>query len=254
MGAVMTKEIVIAVRDVDFSYDRHNLILEGATFDILKHEFAAVIGPNGGGKTTLLKLILGLIEPSRGTLRVFDGRVANARRRIGYMPQYPRLDHDFPVTVMDVVLMGRLGQTRVMGPFRRTDIEAAEAALEETSCFDLRNRPFSALSSGQRQRILISRALASDPELLMLDEPTSNLDPSVQDDIQDLLHTLNERMTIIVVSHDVAFVSKYVEKVVCVNRTVALHPTSEMKGELITMLYGNADVRLVDHEHHSHDG
>lgn len=248
----MKKEIVIAVRDVDFSYDRHNLILEGATFDILENEFAAVIGPNGGGKTTLLKLILGLIVPSRGTIRVFDGRVAAARRRIGYMPQYPRLDYDFPVTVLDVVLMGRLGQTRVMGPFRRSDIEAAEAALEETSCSDLRNRPFSALSSGQRQRILIARALASNPDLLMLDEPTSNLDPSVQDDIQDLLHNLNQRMTIIVVSHDVAFVSKYVEKVVCVNRTVALHPTSEMKGELATMLYGNADVRFVDHEHHSH--
>lgn len=253
MNTPKSKEIVIAVRDLDFSYDRHNLVIEGATFDILKNEFAAVIGPNGGGKTTVLKLILGLIAPTRGTIRVLEGRVEAARRRIGYMPQYPRLDYDFPVTVMDVVLMGRLGQTSAIGPFRRSDKEAAMTALEETSCADLKDRPFSALSSGQRQRILIARALVSDPELLLLDEPTSNLDPSIQDDIQDLLHKLNERMTIIVVSHDVAFVSKYVEKVVCVNRTVALHPTSAMKGELITMLYGDVDVRFVDHEHHTHE-
>jgi len=250
----MTKEIVIAVRDLNFSYDRYNLALENVTFDILRNEFAAVIGPNGGGKTTLLKLVLGLLEPTRGTVHVFGDRASAARRRIGYMPQYPRLDPEFPVTVMDVVLMGRLGQAPIMGPFRRKDRESAIEALEETSCADLKDRPFSALSSGQRQRILISRALASDPELLMLDEPTSNLDPSVQDDVLDLLHTLNKRMTIIVVSHDVAFVSKYVEKVVCVNRTVALHPTSEMKGELISMLYGGSDIRIVDHEHHTHEG
>jgi zinc transport system ATP-binding protein len=149
--------------------------------------------------------------------------------------------------------MGRLGLTRSVGPFGREDGRAAEKALDETGCLDLKQRPFSDLSSGQRQRILIARALTSDPDLLLLDEPTSNLDPSVQDDIQDLLHTLNERMTIIVVSHDVAFVSKYVEKVVCVNRTVALHPTSEMKGGLVSMLYGDTDVRFVDHEHHAHD-
>ena len=250
----MTNEIIIAARDLNFSYDRRNLVLENVTFDILKNEFAAVIGPNGGGKTTLLKLVLGLLEPAHGTIRVFGARAPAVRRRIGYMPQYPSLDPEFPVTVMDIVLMGRLGKAPLLGPFRRKDRESAMEALEETSCADLKDRPFSALSSGQRQRILISRALASDPELLMLDEPTSNLDPSVQDDILDLLHMLNERMTIIVVSHDVAFVSKYVEKVVCVNRTVALHPTSEMKSELISMLYGGSDVRLVDHERHTHEG
>lgn len=242
------KADVVTVRDLAFSYDGRNLVLENANFSVFDREFVAVIGPNGGGKTTVLKLILGLLEPQRGTVRVFGSRPAMVRRRVGYMPQYPKLDPDFPVTVLDVVLMGRLGHAPTVGPFRSGDRDVAQSVLEEVRSADLRKRPFSALSSGQRQRVLIARALACEPDLLLLDEPTSNLDPSVQDDIQDLLHTLNRRMTIVVVSHDVAFVSKHVTKVVCVNRTVALHPTSEMKDDLFAVLYGQPGVRLVDHE------
>jgi zinc transport system ATP-binding protein len=248
-----TEKSAVSVRDVYFSYDGRNVVLENANFDILEGEFAAVIGPNGGGKTTLLKLILGLLEPQSGIIHVFDGRPATARRRVGYMPQYPRLDPEFPVTTMDVALMGRLGHTPAVGSFSRGDREAAHSALEEVGCADLGRRPFSTLSSGERQRVLIARALACQPDLLLLDEPTSNLDPSIQDDVQELLHTLNKRMTIVVVSHDVAFVSKYVKRVVCVNRTVALHPTTEMKGALFSVLYGQAGVRLVDHEHRTED-
>jgi len=247
------KSPIVNARNLSFSYDGKNLALENADFEILDGEFAAIIGPNGGGKTTLLKLILGLIEPQRGEIRVFGAAPRLARRRIGYMPQYPRFDPDFPVTVMDVVLMGRLGHAPVVGPFRRSDKEVARSSLGEVSCADLADRPFSELSSGQRQRVLIARALACKPDLLLLDEPTSNLDPSVQDDVQGLLHTLNQRMTMIVVSHDVAFVSKYVSKVVCVNRTVALHPTAEIKGDLFAVLYGQSGVRLVDHEHRTHN-
>jgi zinc transport system ATP-binding protein len=243
----------VSVRDVEFSYDGRNLVLENGNFEILEGEFAAMIGPNGGGKTTLLKLFLGLLEPQRGVVRVFGSRPALARRRVGYMPQYPNLDPDFPVTVMDVVLMGRLGHGPGVGPFRRKDKEIARSALDEVGCADLIGRPLSKLSSGQRQRVLVARALACQPDLLLLDEPTSNLDPSVQDDIQDLLNVLNRRMTIVVVSHDVAFVSKYVKRVVCVNRTIAIHPTSEIKGDVFSKLYGRSDLRLVDHEHRTHD-
>jgi zinc transport system ATP-binding protein len=245
--------IAVSVRELVFSYDGRNPVLENVNFDILEGEFAAIIGPNGGGKTTLLKLFLGLLEPQRGIIRVFGTRPAVARRRIGYMPQYPKMDTEFPVTVMDVVLMGRLGHGPGVGPFRGRDKKAGRAALEEVGCADLATRSLAQLSSGQRQRVLIARALACQPDLLLLDEPTSNLDPSVQDDVQDLLATLNRRMTIVVVSHDVAFVSKYVEKVVCVNRTVALHPTSEIKGDVFSTLYGATGVRLVDHEQRTHD-
>lgn len=248
-----TKTPAVAVRDLEFAYDGRVPVLEKVTFDIVDGEFAAIIGPNGGGKTTLLKLFLGLLEPQRGSIRVFGARPIVARRRVGYMPQYPRLDPDFPVSVMDVVLMGRLGHGHSVGPYRRRDREIARSALEEVGAANLSGTPFSQLSSGQRQRVLVARALACEPELLLLDEPTSNLDPSVQDDVQDLLHELNRRMTIVVVSHDVAFVSKYVKRVVCVNRTVALHPTSEIKGDVFSMLYGQSGVRLVDHEHRTHE-
>jgi zinc transport system ATP-binding protein len=241
----------ISLRDVSFSYDGKHVALDGASFEIDRKDFAAIIGPNGGGKTTLLKIFLGLLDPQSGIVRILGVKPPEARRRVGYMPQYQRFDPEFPVTVTDVVLMGRLGHAPLIGSFRRDDKDIARKVLEEVSCAGLSKRPFASLSSGQRQRVLIARALASHPELLLLDEPTSNLDPSVQDDVQELLHGLSRRMTIVVVSHDVAFVSKYVNKVVCVNRTVAVHPTSEIRGDLFAVLYGQPGVRLVDHEHRS---
>jgi zinc transport system ATP-binding protein len=243
---------VISIRDVDFSYDS-NLVLEKVTFDIKEGEFAAVIGPNGSGKTTLLKLILGLLEPRRGSIRVFGGTPLIARRRIGYMPQYPRLDDHFPVTAMDVVMMGRLGHGTRIGPYMASDKNAALRALEEVSCKDLRSKPFSALSAGQRQRVLIARALAAEPELLLFDEPTTSLDPEIQNDLYELLHALNERLTVIIVSHDIGFVSKYVQKIICVNRRVVLHSASEGGGDIVSMLYGEMGVRIVDHDNHAHD-
>lgn len=243
---------VISINEVDFSYDG-NIVLESVTFDIKKGEFAAVIGPNGSGKTTLLKLILGLLEPRRGSIRVFGGTPLSARRRIGYMPQYPRLDDNFPVTAMDVVMMGRLGHGTNIGPFMSSDKNASEHALEEVNCVDLKNKPFAALSSGQRQRILIARALAAEPELLLFDEPTTSLDPEIQHDLYELLHELNERLTVIIVSHDIGFVSKYVQKIICVNRRVVLHSATEGKGDIVSMLYGEMGVRIVDHDSHTHD-
>jgi len=228
-------------------------VLEDIDFAIAEGEFAAIIGPNGGGKTTMLKLMMGLLESQRGFVRIFGLKPAAARRSIGYMPQLPRLDPQFPVTVADVVLLARLGGGWKLGPYRRSDREAAAAALAAVGLTDLTDRAFSALSSGQRQRVLIARALASDPELLLLDEPTANLDPTVQDELYELLHRLNEKLTIVVVSHDVGFVSKYVQKVVCLNRKAVLHPVSEVEGELVSMLYGGMEMRIVDHGHHSHD-
>jgi zinc transport system ATP-binding protein len=241
-------ERIISIRDLSFRFGQHP-VLTDVNFDITDGDFVSIIGPNGGGKTTLLRLILGLLEPRRGRIRVFGLPPAKARRRLGYMPQHAHLDMDFPVTVLDVVLMGRLGRQFPWGPFRRADREAAAAALTDVEIADLQDRPFSALSGGQRQRVLIARALACEPELLLLDEPTASLDPGVQDDLYDLLRKLNQRMTVILVSHDVSVVSRHVNKVLCVNVQVAQHSSSALKGELAKLFPSHHGARLVHHDH-----
>ena len=243
----MDPQPVVEIRDLTFSYDG-SPVLEDVNLAIAARDFVSIVGPNGGGKTTLVKLILGLLVPNRGTVRVFGRSPAQARPRIGYLPQNVNVDPRFPVSVRDVVLMGRLAPGRGVGPFRRADHLAADRALAEVDLTDLRNRPFFTLSGGQRQRALIARALAPEPDLLLMDEPASHLDVAMEEGLYELLRRLNARLTVLVVSHDLGFVSQFVQHVVCVRRRVVVHPTSEVTGEVIREIYGG-DVRLVRHDH-----
>jgi zinc transport system ATP-binding protein len=245
---VVVGKHVIQASGLCFSYGSQ-CVLENATFEIAQRDFVSIVGPNGGGKTTLLKLFLGLLDASAGTLEVFGTTPIRARRRVGYMAQYSAWDAQFPVSALDVVLMGRLGPGG-FGFYRKADVSIAQEALANVGMADLARRPFSALSGGQRQRVLIARALACEPELLLLDEPTANLDPRFQDDLYELLKRVNERMAVVLVSHDVGFVPQLVRTVVCVNRTVSVHASSGLTGDTIVELYGQ-DVRMV-HHHHEH--
>ena len=244
----MTGAPAIAVRDVTFGYGPVD-VLRDVSFTIGERQFVSVIGPNGGGKSTLLRLLLGLLEPRRGTIRVLGMPPVRARRHVGYMPQHVNLDPLFPVSAGEVVLMGRLGLRPPLGPYRREDREAAAAALAMVRAADLADRPLADLSGGQRQRVLIARALASGPRLLLLDEPTASLDPGVQDDLYELLRELAGRMTIVMVSHDVSVVSEYVDRVLCVSRSVVEHCTTELRGELSRLFHGGEHLRLVRHDH-----
>lgn len=238
---------VIALDALSFSYEGLP-VLENVTLDVARGEFLGLVGPNAGGKSTLLKLILGLLEPTAGCLRVLGLSPRQARRRVGYVPQYPAFARDFPITVVDAVLMGRLGTRPLMLRYSPRDREAAERALREVEAQGLARRAIGKLSGGQLQRVLLARALVSEPELLILDEPTANIDQRLEGEIFELLAHLNTRMTILVVSHDIAFISGYVSRVACLNRTLVCHATGEIDGRVITNLYGEP-VRGIMHAH-----
>jgi zinc transport system ATP-binding protein len=236
--------------NVSFSYDGHPA-LRGIELTIAERDFATVVGPNGGGKTTLLRLTLGLLRPATGTIRVFGLRPEEVRSRVGYVPQRSVSEQDFPARVIDVVLMGRLDGKRMLGPYSARDREAALAALGEVELLDHAARAFSDLSGGERQRTLIARALASEPDMLLLDEPTANLDVAMEEDLYRLLQRLHGRLTIVLVTHDLGFVSDFAETVICVKQTLACHETGALTGDMIREMYGR-DVRVVLHDHGDH--
>jgi zinc transport system ATP-binding protein len=239
-------EPVISFEQVDFSYNGEP-ILEDVNLLILDREMIGVVGPNGGGKTTLLRLILGLLKPDRGKILVFGDSPAKSSPRLGYVPQHMQFDYRFPVSVLDVVVMGLAAKTG-FGPLAKKQVRAAEEALEAVNLLRFRNKPFADLSGGQRQRVLIARALATAPDMLLFDEPTSNVDTSAGKQLYEILDRLNQTMTILVVSHDIGFVNHQISSVVCVNHRVQVHPTSELAGQNIIDLYGS-DMSLIRHDH-----
>ncbi len=248
----MTSKPVIQFTDLDFAYSQRPL-LSGVNIAIPEGDFVCVVGPNGSGKTTLLRLALGLLSPKKGNITVFGQSPRRSRKRIGYVPQHPELDPLFPVSALDVTLMGRLGKSLPFGFWAGKDKQAALAALDEVGLADRRDDHFASLSGGQKQRVLIARALAGEPDLLLLDEPTAGLDAHVEEDFYRLLQQLNKKRTIVLVSHDLGFVSGFVKSVICVGHKVVIHPTSAITGEVIADLYGS-DMRLVRHDHRCSDG
>jgi len=248
MVSATTSQPVVLLKDVAFSYGGAP-VLDNVNLRILTGDFLWVVGPNGGGKTTLIRIILGLLRPQAGIVRVFGEEPARGRLRIGYMPQQVKMDLQFPATVMDLTLMGRLGHSSSHGRYSSTDRQAAINALESVDLVSLSSRRLSDLSGGELRRLLIARALACTPDLLILDEPTANLDKSTEHEMFDLLEKLNEHITIVMVSHDPAFVSSSVERVACVNRTVSVHPTESIDDNSVMELYG-VPVRAVRHDLH----
>jgi len=241
-------DAVIQLQAVSFGYPDAPLILENINLEIAAGEFLGIVGPNGGGKSTLLKIILGLLQPYQGQVSVHGLPAALGRAHVGYVPQFASFARDYPISVEDTVLMGRLGKTPMLFGYRRQDRALAVAAMRETQLLDLRQRQIGTLSGGQLQRVLIARALACEPDILILDEPTANIDMRVEEDIFDLLKQLNRRLTILVVSHDIGFISGYVRRVACLNKTLLCHTTEALTSRLIENLYENP-VRAIHHQH-----
>lgn len=241
----MNERVALSFEDVCFAYAREE-VLHNVTLTVEEGSLVAMVGPNGGGKSTLLKLALGLHAPSRGRVRVFCQTPEQACRRVGYVPQNLCFDPDFPVSALDVVLMGRV-ERRVAGPYRAADRQAAMTALERVDLQQLAARRFSGLSGGERQRVLIAQALVSEPDMLLLDEPTANVDPQLEHRIYDLLRDLNRNMTVVVVSHNLSVVTRHASHLACVNRTASLLPVRNLTGDTLRAVR-KGDMAVLRHE------
>lgn len=219
-----SKPTVVRVKKLSFAYQDF-LVLRDVNLSVNAGEFVGIIGPNGGGKTTLLKLLMGFLQPLAGSIEVFGKEPADTLSRIAYVPQTSRFDKQFPISVLEVVLLGRLSHLSWYGRYSQADQQAALAALEKVQLLDLKNRAFGTLSGGQAQRVLIARALVSNPDLLLLDEPTASVDMQTQTEIYALLRALCGTMTIMMVTHDLNVAINHVQKVICVqNEVITLKP------------------------------
>ena len=242
----MEKQTIISINNLWAGYEA-DTILEDINFEMFQDDYVGLIGPNGGGKTTLIRVILGLLKPDKGTITVMGQDPVHGRKHIGYVSQFQVEDKHFPISVWDVVAMGRL-QPTLANNFRIQphDKEAIEIALEQTGMQNYRKRSMNELSGGQRQRVYISRALAAEPKLLLLDEPTSSVDSQSSNQLYDLLSELNDHIAILLISHDLTAISTYVKTIGCVNRQLIYQGTKEFTADMVEVGYG-CPVDLIAH-------
>ena len=239
-------EKIIVMEDVWFTY-RDNPVVEAINLQIYANDFLGIIGPNGGGKTTLFKLILGLLTPDKGTVTIKGENPCQHRTSIGYVPQYRTFDFGFPISVHEMILMGRLG--KIHKPFRkysREDNSIVQKCLETMEIVDLKDRQVDQLSGGQQQKVMLARALATEPEVLLLDEPTNHVDVRTGSHFFELLKELHKKMAIVVISHDIGAVSTTIDRIGCMNRRLYLHDSAEITEEMLAESY-QCPIDLIAH-------
>lgn len=236
------------------------LALDNINLIIREKEFMGIIGPNGGGKSSLLRVIGGLVKPGQGKVRVLGMPPCRATGRIGYVPQHSNINKQFPINVTDAVLSGCLQNHGLfLHRYTQEDLRATEKILQQLEIQDLADRQIGALSGGQMQRVLIARALVMNPEILLLDEPTASLDAQSRSSIYDILKDLNHHMTIIMVTHDMGVISSHVTQIACLNTEMFYHGEPELNNEILDQVYG-CPVDLIAHgvphrvlHHHKED-
>ncbi len=235
----------IEAKNIWFSYDTYP-VLAGVSLLVRQRDFVAILGPNGGGKTTLLKIVLGILTPQKGEVRIFGKEPRKALDRIGYVPQNTSVNREFPVSVMDVTLMGRLGRSKYGWRYSSKDKTLAREALERVGMWEFRDHYIGELSGGQQQKVAIARALVAKPDIFIMDEPTSSIDRQSQTELYDFFKELNKKVTIVVVSHDITAISSYVKSVACVNQRLYFHDTGEITPDILNKVY-HCPVDLIAH-------
>lgn len=236
--------MTLEVHDLEFSYSK-TIILQAVNLSIDKGEFVGIFGPNGGGKTTFLQLLMGFLIPTRGFIRLFDKTPKEARSSIGYVPQVTAYDRQFPISTLDIVLMGCLSQVTKWGSFPQPVKKKALAALERVNLAHKANEPFGTLSGGQAQRALIARALVSEPKLLLLDEATASIDSKAEEEILDILRELKGTITILMVTHDLQTITQKVDKWLCINRQISTYLPHEVCGHFSHGLYHHSTLPIL---------
>ncbi|HJJ48658.1 MAG TPA: ABC transporter ATP-binding protein [Methanocorpusculum sp.] len=230
--------LAVSIRNISVAYDKHPA-LDDVTLDIAEGEFVGIIGPNGGGKSTLVKAILGLVPLRSGTIRIFGEEIRSGRKNIGYVPQFADVDRKFPITVLEVVMTSLMkGGLRPFFRYTKEHRERARAVLAKVGIEKLADRRISDLSGGEFQRVLIARALAAEPKILLLDEPDASIDPASREHIYNLLSDLNREITIILVTHDVLAISTAITSVVCLNREILYHGPPSIPDTVYHKMYG----------------
>ncbi len=233
----------VEINHLSIKYNEQ-LVLRDINLCIEEKDFIAIIGPNGGGKTTLLKVILGILTPDTGEVKVFGREPKKSRDVIGYLPQKLVFDPNFPISVFETVLTGRYHG--LFKGYSKDDHDAVVTALKEVEMRDMKDRQISKLSGGQMQRVFIARAIVRDPKLLIMDEPMASIDPDMQRTFYDLMSKLKDKMTIVLVSHDVGAVSTHVDKIACLNQGLYYHGPVEDSANGLEEIY-HCPIELISH-------
>ncbi|MCF8010226.1 MAG: ABC transporter ATP-binding protein [Clostridiales bacterium] len=233
---------ILRLKNICVQYNNAT-VLENINLSVYKTDFLGVIGPNGGGKTTLLKVMLGLIRPTTGKVEFLGNNPDKKQKHMGYVPQNFYFDRTFPISVRDVVLMGRLARGGLLKKFNDNDKKIVDNALEKVGIYTIKDRQIGQLSGGQIQRVLIARALATEPQILFFDEPTSNIDRRNLKLICSLLKIINKNIPIVIVSHDIEYISTFVNKIACLNKRLLNKNLCGVNKKTIEFAY-NCSVNL----------
>ncbi|MCG8411675.1 MAG: ATP-binding cassette domain-containing protein [Bacteroidales bacterium] len=228
-----------------FAGYNNEVILKNVSLKVYDDDFIGIIGPNGGGKTTLLNVILGLIKPLKGSVAFFNDIKSGENNKIGYLPQRNKIDSKFPISVTDVVLSGNLFGTSCIGRYSKQQKIKTSETLNRLGIIDLKNETIGELSGGQIQKVLLARALVSNPRLLILDEPNTFVDNQFEGELYEILKQLNNEMAIIIVSHDIGTISSYIKTIACVNRTLHYHQSNKITEEQLNTY--NCPIKLITH-------